>query len=256
MEIKMERLDKFISNQAQISRSQVRILVKKKLVTVNDKVETNFDTKINPDEDIIKLNGEEISFRKNIYIMLNKPQGFVCSTKDGLSPTVLTLVPEHLLRKGLFPAGRLDKDTEGFVLLTDDGDLSHKMLSPKNHVPKIYYCELEKDVEENYIEKFKSGMKLLTGEKCLPADIVFSEKPNVAFVVLNEGMFHQVKRMFEVVGNKITFLKRVQIGGLPLAEDLALGECREIMHKDVSKLLEHFVTKNIPFEKLVKYSSK
>ena len=252
----MERLDKFISNQNQISRSQVRILVKKGLIIVNDRVETSFDRKISPETDIIKLNGEEVSYRKHMYIMLNKPQGVVCSTKDGVSPTVLTLVPDNLMRKGLFPAGRLDKDTEGFVLLTDDGELSHKMLSPKNHVPKLYYCELEKDIDDSYADKFKEGIVLSTGEECLPAELYSAGKNNAAFVVLNEGMFHQVKRMFEAVGNNVMYLKRVQIGGLVLDENLPLGECKEILHKDVEKLLEHFVFKNINLLNSVNFSSK
>ncbi len=251
----MERLDKFIANQNQISRSQVRVLVKKGMVTVNGRAETDFDLKISPGEDIIKLNGAEINYRKNIYLMLNKPQGYVCSTKDGLSPTVLSLVPESLMRKGLFPAGRLDKDTEGFVLLTDDGELAHRMLAPKNHVPKLYYCELETDIDESYESRFREGITFLTGEKCLPAQLFPAKKTNAAFVVLNEGMFHQVKRMFEAVGNKVIFLKRFQIGGLVLDEKLGLGECKEILHKDVEKLLENFVSKDIKFENLVISSS-
>ena len=252
----MERLDKFISNQNQISRSQVRILVQKGFVTINDIIEKSFDKKISPESDIIKVNGEEVSYRKHMYIMLNKPQGVVCSTKDGVSPTVLSLVPEKLMRKGLFPAGRLDKDTEGFVLLTDDGELSHKMLSPKNHVPKLYYCELENDIDDSYQTKFKEGITLSTGEECLPAELYCAEKSNAAFVVLNEGMFHQVKRMFEAVENKVIYLKRIQIGGLILDENLPLGECKEILHKDVDKLLVHFVFKNINLIKCVNFSSK
>lgn len=251
----MERLDKFISNQNQTSRSQVRILIKKGLVTVNNKVEICFDKKIVPEEDIIKVIGEEVFYREHMYIMLNKPQGVVCATKDGLSPTVLSLVPENLMRKGLFPAGRLDKDTEGFVLLTDDGELSHKMLSPKNHVPKLYYCELENDIEDTYSEKFKEGITLSTGEECLPAQLFSANKSNAAYVVLNEGMFHQVKRMFEAVGNKIVYLKRLQIGGMVLDQNLPLGECKEIMHKEVDKLLEHFSFENANSENFVNFSS-
>ena len=152
----------------QISRAKVKEYARKGMVTVNGIVTKSSDTKISPEKDIVKVNGEEIFYRKYIYLMLNKPQGVVCSTKDGLSPTVLSLVPEKYMRKGLFPAGRLDKDTEGFVFITDDGELAHKMLSPKSHVPKLYYVELEKECEDFYIDEFQKGMILKTGEQCLP----------------------------------------------------------------------------------------
>ncbi|HEX3029649.1 MAG TPA: pseudouridine synthase [Clostridia bacterium] len=233
------RLDKFISNQRQeISRSQVKLLLKRGLVTVNDTVVRSADLKVNPFDDVIKLEGEEISFKKYIYIMLNKPQGVVCSTRDGLSPTVLSLVPPHLMRRGLFPAGRLDKDTEGFVLITDDGELAHKMLSPKNHVQKLYYVNLQNDISDNYKNEFEKGITLLSGEECQSAEFYKGNNSKECYVVLHEGMFHQVKKMFEALGNKVVFLKRMQIGALKLDENLKPGECLEILHKNVEKLLE------------------
>lgn len=231
------RLDKFISNQLQISRTDTKQAVRKGTVTVNNSVIRSCDIKINPVSDVIKYNGNIIEYRKYIYLMLNKPQGVVCSTRDGLSPTVLSLVPKEFIRSGLFPAGRLDKDTEGFVLITDDGELAHKMLSPKSHVPKVYYCELEKNADDTYVKAFETGITLNTGEKCLPAKIVLKDDTKKCFVTLNEGMFHQVKKMFEALDNRITFLKRVRIGGLDLDERLSLGECKEILHKEVCKLL-------------------
>lgn len=237
---KTERLDKYISNQMQISRAKVKEYARKGMVTVNGIVTKSSDTKISPEKDIVKVNGEEVFYRKYIYLMLNKPQGVVCSTKDGLSPTVLSLVPEKYMRKGLFPAGRLDKDTEGFVFITDDGELAHKMLSPKSHVPKLYYVELEKECEDFYIDEFQKGMILKTGEQCLSAKIEIKENKKTALVTLNEGMFHQVKRMFETVGNKVTYLKRIKIGALDLDPSLALGEVREILHKDVEKIMFRF----------------
>ncbi|HNX64442.1 MAG TPA: pseudouridine synthase [Oscillospiraceae bacterium] len=235
-----ERLDKFISNQMQISRNETKNFIRKGTVTVNDKVVRSSDEKINPESDIVKVNGEAVEYRKFIYLMMNKPQGVVCSTKDGLSPTVLSLVPEKFMRKGLFPAGRLDKDTEGFVLITDDGELSHRMLSPKSHVPKLYYCELEHDGDLSYSEKFKSGITLKTGENCLPAELVFEKDMKTALVTLNEGMFHQVKKMFEALDNKVTFLKRIKIGGVELDVNLGKSECREMLHKEVDNLLSKF----------------
>ena len=210
------------------------------MITVNGAVVKTADMKVDPENDLITLDGIEISYKKHIYIMMNKPQGVVCSTRDGLSPTVLSLVPENLMRNGLFPAGRLDKDTEGFVLITDDGELAHRMLSPKHHVPKLYYVQLQNDAMDDYSEKFSLGITLRTGEECLPAEFYNGKNPRECYVVLREGMFHQVKKMFEAIGNKVTYLKRLQIGGLPLDESIPLGECREIMHKNVENLLADF----------------
>lgn len=227
------RLDKFISNQKNLSRSQVKDLIKQKAVTVNGQPAKSGDLKIFPDRDCINIHGETVLYRKFLYIMLNKPQGVVCSTRDGLSPTVLSLVPEELMRSGLFPAGRLDKDTVGFVLLTDDGELAHRMLSPRSHVPKRYYCRLEKPYDRSYKEQFRKGIVLEDGTECLAAEITAGDVPDSAFITLHEGMFHQVKRMAEAVGNRVVFLKRVQIGGLPLDENLPLGECRELSPEEV-----------------------
>lgn len=235
-----QRLDKFISNQMQISRAEIKTAIRKGTVTVNGKVIRSSDEKIDPQNDIIKVNGNTVEYRKHIYLMLNKPQGVVCSTRDGLSPTVLSLVPMQFMRKGLFPAGRLDKDTEGFVFITDDGELAHRMLSPKSHVPKVYYCELLNNFEADYQEKFKKGLVLKTGEQCLPAEITPGENDNTAYVTLHEGMFHQVKKMFEAVGNEVTFLKRIRIGGVDLDPNLAKSECREMLHKEVDNLLANF----------------
>lgn len=233
------RIDKYISSQiSNISRKNVKALCKKGEVSVNGIAVKNSDEKIIAGLDAVTVRGEEIIYKKNIYIMLNKPQGYVCSTRDGKSPTVLELVPSALYRDGLFPAGRLDKDTEGFVLLTDDGELSHKMLSPKSHVEKKYYVELQNPVEEYYINEFENGMDIDGGDKCLPARIEFiSDNSNACYVYLKEGMYHQVKRMFEKLSNKVTYLKRVKIGGLELDKNLELGECLELLHKDVEKIL-------------------
>lgn len=235
--MELERLDKIIANQKNIPRSEVTKLIKNGSVTVNGVIEKVRDRKVDTEKDKITVSGENLNIKKHLYIMLNKPQGVVCSTRDGLSPTVLSLLPENLRRKGLFPAGRLDKDTEGFVLITDDGELAHKMLSPKSHVPKVYYCELRDECDESYVEKFSKGITFDTGEKCRPAKIEILEEKNKAYVTLNEGMFHQVKKMFLVVGNEIIYLKRIKIGGLEIYNNLEIGESCEIMHKDVEKLL-------------------
>lgn len=239
MKLEIMRIDKYVSSQISgISRKDVKALCKSGEIAVNGVVVKNSDKKIAVGTDIVSVQGEEIVYKKNIYIMLNKPQGYVCSTRDGKSPTVLELVPDELYREGLFPAGRLDKDTEGFVLLTDDGVLSHKMLSPKSHVEKKYYVELKNPVEEYYINEFENGMEIDGGDICLPARIEFiPENNNACYVYLKEGMYHQVKRMFKKLSNEVIFLKRVKIGGLELDENLALGECLELLHKDVEKIL-------------------
>lgn len=233
----VQRLDKFISNQCfDISRSGVKDLLKKGRVTVNGKVVKKADEKICPERDEVCVSGKRVVYKKHLYIMLNKPAGVVCATRDGLSPTVLALLPDELKRDGLFPAGRLDKDTEGFVLITDDGELAHKMLAPKSHVPKLYYVKLEAPLAKNAEEKFKNGMTLSDGTSCLPAELERISDTE-CFVTLHEGMFHQVKRMFEALDNKVSYLKRVKIGNVELDENLALGEVRELTSYEVGQLL-------------------
>lgn len=232
------RLDKFISSQrGELSRSMVRELCRKGRVTVDGKTARKPDMQIDETAADVAVNGEKICYRKYLYIMLNKPQGVVCSTKDGISQTVLDILPEQYRREGLFPAGRLDKDTEGFVLLTDDGELAHKMLSPKSHVPKTYFVRLKKPWLKSYSDEFEKGMVIDGGEKCLPAEFSEGENDNECFVTLHEGKYHQVKRMFHALENEVVYLRRIAIGKLPLDDDLALGECLEILHKDVEKLL-------------------
>lgn len=228
-----------MSNQVfEISRSEVKLLCKKGRITVNGKP-SKPDMKIDAEKDVISVDGERVEYKEHIYIMLNKPKGYVCSTKDGASPTVLELIPKKLLREGIFPAGRLDKDTEGFVLLTDDGELSHKMLSPKNHVDKKYYVELESDIKEGTDKLFESGITIDGNEKCMPARLIkIDGSRRSCYLILHEGKFHQVKRMFASVGNKVVYLKRVSIGRMDLDSELPLGECLEILHKDVPKLLD------------------
>lgn len=230
------RLDKFISSQKnELSRRQIKELCRKGKVCVNGRIVKNSDFQVDENNDSVTLDGEKINYARFLYIMLNKPAGYVCSTKEGASPTVLTLVPNELKRRGLFPAGRLDKDTEGLVLITDDGELAHRILSPAHHVDKKYYVELENPVEDSYKEKFAKGLEIDGGDVCLPAEITFTDNSRSCYVVLRQGMYHQIKRMFAALGNKVTYLKRISIGKLTLDENLALGECLVIMHKDVER---------------------
>ncbi len=230
------RIDKFISEQALVSRSDAKAMIKKGLITVNGTVIKSADMKIDPEKDIIAAEGKELSYRKFMYIMLNKPDGVVCATRDGLSSTVLELLPPEFRRKGLFPAGRLDKDTEGFVFITDDGALAHRMLSPKNHVEKEYIVTLEKPAQKHYIELFASGMTIDGEEKCLPARLILTEKENIVRLILHEGKYHQVKRMMTAAGNRVIHLKRIRMGGIELDPELTQGECREITAEELSRL--------------------
>lgn len=231
------RLDKFISGQLpNISRSNVKNLCKRGYVTVNGRTEKNSEIKIDPDTAKVTVSGREIVYREHLYIMLNKPQGVVCSTKDGLSETVLELLPPSLRRQGLFPAGRLDKDTEGFVLITDDGGLAHRMLSPKSHVPKLYFVRLEKPLDGTEKAVFAKGAVLEDGTECMPAELEGDAGESECLLTLHEGMFHQVKRMFESAGNRVVFLKRIKIGELRLDDRLAPSESRELALEEVKKL--------------------
>ena len=227
------RIDKFVSEQGGISRSDAKTMIRKGQILVNGTAVKSADAKIDPEKDIITINGKDVTYRQFMYIMLNKPDGVICATRDGLSETVLELLPPDFRRKGIFPAGRLDKDTEGFVFITDDGALAHRMLSPKNHVEKEYVVTLEKPAEESYIELFASGMTIDGDEKCLPAKLIMTDRPDVVRLILHEGKYHQVKRMFHALGNNVEQLRRVQIGSLKLDPSLAEGECRELTDEEL-----------------------
>lgn len=233
------RIDKFISEQGSISRSDAKTAIKKGQVFVNGERAKSADMKIDPEKDSITLNGKEIIYRKFMYIMLNKPEGIICATRDGLSATVLELLPDSLIRKGLFPAGRLDKDTEGFVFITDDGALAHKMLSPKSHIEKEYEVTLEKPFEKDYIDIFASGMTIDGDEKCLPAVLIPTNDPFRVNLILHEGKYHQIKRMMIAVGNRVVHLKRIRMGGILLDPSLLLGEAREITREEILSLYEN-----------------
>ena len=235
------RLDKFLSGQLNISRNDAKELIKKRLVTINGTVAKLYETKVDPAKDTVVSEGREVTYRKHIYIMMNKPQGVVCSTRDGESKTVLELVPPELFREGIFPAGRLDKDTEGFVFLTDDGALAHNILSPKKHISKVYFARLEKEAEDSYIDLFAQGLEIDGGDVCLPAKIEILDDRHEVYITIKEGMYHQIKRMAEAVGNKIVYLKRIKIGGVDLDPELPLGAYREMLHKEIENIYTDFL---------------
>ena len=226
----MERLDKLIASQGKLSRSDVKKMVKSGRVTVDGAVPKSADIKVDAEKSVIAVDGKELCYKKHIYIMLNKPQGVISASNDKTQKTVVDLVPPELYRDGLFPAGRLDGDTVGFVLITDDGDFAHRILSPKNHIMKTYHATLKAPLTESDIEQFKNGIELSDGTLCLEAEVRMLEGTTepIAEVKICEGKYHQVKRMFAALGNKVVYLKRVKMGELDLDESLEEGQCREI----------------------------
>lgn len=241
---KLERLDKLIAGQGMLSRKDVHKIVAKGQVCLNGTIVRDPGVKVNLQQDTVTVSGKQLQLSEFVYIMLNKPRGVVCATRDGISQTVLELIPPALRRRGLFPAGRLDKDTEGFVLLTDDGALAHRMLSPKSHVPKTYIAYLDKPCDAQAVKAFARGILLppeRAGEghvQCLPAKLsIESADARIAHVVLCQGIYHQVKRMFAACGLTVESLRRVRIGALDLDAALALGQCRALDMYETSLLL-------------------
>lgn len=236
---KKQRLDKVLSNLGYGSRAEIKRDCKKGLVTVNNKIENNPGIQVDTDKDIIVFNGETIQYKEFIYLMLNKPDGYISATFDKHDPIVLDLIDNKSLAFEPFPVGRLDKDTEGLLVLTNDGKLSHRVLSPKSHVPKTYYAKIDGVVTDEDINAFKQGVTLDDGYETMPAELVILESGQNSEIELtiHEGKFHQVKRMFESIGKKVTYLKRLSMGRLKLDENLELGEYRELTEEEI-RLIE------------------
>ena len=236
--IQKERLDKILSNMGYGSRKIVKKYIKDGLVKVNEEIIVNSEYKVNPYEESIYLKGEEILYRKYIYLMMNKPPGLVSSTEDPYTETVIDLLDEDYLIYKPFPAGRLDKDTEGLMFITNDGKLTHELLSPKKGINKTYYADINGFVEEKHIELFKDGLVLDDGYKTLPANLEILESDVFSKVLLTiqEGKFHQVKRMFQALNMNVMYLKRVSIGELLLDPKLKLGEYRELTIEELNLL--------------------
>ena len=230
----MERIDKIIASQGLYSRSDVKYMVNKKRITIDGKVVTSASQKADVDKNEIMLDGKPFVVKKQIYLMLNKPKGYVSATEDKKQQTVLELVPPALKGRDLFPAGRLDKDTTGLMIITDDGVLAHNILSPKKHVQKIYRVELDIPVTEEMQKGFAEGVELNDGV-CKDAKLtILGEK--TAEVTLREGRYHQIKRMFGCFGAKVVELHRIAMGELFLPDDLPEGQCRELTEEDLQKL--------------------
>ena len=231
-----DRIDKILTAAMVGSRKDVTKLIRSGLVTVDDNTVTSADLKIEPGKCKIQVNGKSISYKEHYYIMLNKPQGVISATEDKREKTVIDLISNDYPKNKLFPAGRLDKDTEGFLFLTTDGILAHKVTGPKDHVEKVYYAETDKPIPESLIEKFKTGVILEDGYICKPAKLEIKAKKSCNLTI-SEGKFHQVKRMFLAYDITVTYLKRIKIGGVPLDEMLELGQYRELTCDEVARLI-------------------
>ena len=225
----MERLDKVLSSQNVGSRKEIGMMAKKGRITVNGVVVKKADQKVDPEQDVIAVDGVEITFQRFVYYMMHKPAGVLSAARDSRAETVVDLLPPEMVRRDLFPAGRLDKDTEGLLILTDDGDFAHRMLSPKKQIYKEYHARLDHPVGEADIELFAKGLEL-SDMTCLPAKLRILEDGAESLVSIEicEGKFHQVKRMFAARGCTVTYLKRVRIGSLWLDETLEKGQTRAL----------------------------
>jgi 16S rRNA pseudouridine516 synthase len=235
------RIDKILANMGYGSRKEVKKMLKDGAVKVNGTAITDAKTHVNPEEDTIEIFGEEIRYRKFIYLMMNKPAGVISATEDFSEQTVVDLLEVEDAVFDPFPVGRLDKDTEGLLLLTNDGQLAHQLLSPKKHVPKTYFAIIEGEVTDEDVVAFKQGVMLDDGYVTKPAElkILSSGLRSTIELTITEGKFHQVKRMFQAVGKRVKYLKRIQMGPLPLDESLQIGEYRELTDEEVQMLKEY-----------------
>lgn len=231
----MERIDKIIASQGKYSRSDVKTLISRKKVEVNGETIKSSSVKVDPTTASIVVNGEALNFKRFIYLILNKPKGYVSATEDRDHQTVLDLIPSEYEGRDLFPAGRLDRDTTGLMIITDDGKMAHNILSPKKHIQKIYHVQLDTLVTDDMAKGFKEGVELNDGI-CKEASLEITGE-NTCFVTLKEGRYHQIKRMFGCFGAKVVELHRVAMGNLRLPDDLPEGQCRELTVEEL-KLLQ------------------
>lgn len=243
---KMVRLDKFLADTGAGTRSEVKKMIQKGNVSINGVIVKKPEQKVDAENDQIMLNGELLgSLSEFEYYLLHKPAGCVSATEDRIDETVMKYVPSS--RKGLFPVGRLDKDTEGLLLITNDGVLAHELLSPKKHVEKTYYAKVEGIVTEEDVEAMKNGVDIGEEKPTLPAKLVIQSVDEASglseiFLTICEGKFHQVKRMMEAVGKKVIYLKRLSMGPLHLPKNLEKGECRPLTEDEVALLKKNWKT--------------
>ena len=230
----MIRLDKLLAHSGQGSRKEVKELIRKGYVSVNGVVVKDDDYKVDEVNDDVIIDGIIVDYQKYIYILMNKPSGVLSATYDPKDEIVLDLIMD-VSTKGLFPIGRLDKDSEGLLLISNDGKLAHELLSPKKHVDKVYYIEYEGNLDLDVESKFKEGITLEDGYKCLPASIELFDE-HKAYVTLREGKFHQVKRMVKMCNGEVTYLKRIKFGPLSLDKNLETGDYRFLTSEEIESL--------------------
>lgn len=229
----MDRIDKILVSQGIGSRREVQKRIKSGEVTVNGEIIRKPEFKANAENDKIAVLGKVLNYSEHIYIMMNKPAGVVSASQDNHDKTVIDILPDEYKRKGLFPAGRLDKDTEGLLIITDDGAFAHRMLSPKKHVDKQYIAQLDGEITEKTIQNFKQGIIFADGTKCLPAKLeIYNNDKKTGLVTICEGKFHQVKKMFISCGLNVVHLQRISIGGLYLDGNLPIGGCKLLTNLD------------------------
>ncbi|MBF2535935.1 pseudouridine synthase [Listeria marthii] len=229
------RLDKLLSHTGFGSRREVKPLLKSGAVVVNGTIQKDSKTQVNPDKDQITVHGTPVVYQEFVYFMLHKPQNVVSATEDNVSETVIDLLAQEDTLTDPFPVGRLDKDTEGLLIITNDGTLAHNLLSPKKHIDKTYYAKIDGDVTATDVEAFAAGIELDDGYTCKPARLEIIT-PNEIKVTIQEGKFHQVKRMFAARGKTVSYLKRISMGNLQLDESLELGEYRPLTETELAIL--------------------
>ena len=232
------RIDKLLSECGLCSRKEAALFAKKGKITVNGIPEKRSDRHIDPENDRVALSGQPVCYRTCTYVMLNKPEGYISATEDGRFPVVTELLPESLQRIGLFPCGRLDKDTVGLMILTNDGPLSHRLLSPRHHVEKTYAFTCESPLHPEAEKIFLSGMTI-GNACCKPAVLCPDPDRTSGTVILTEGKYHQIKRMFQALGNRITFLQRTAFGGIALDPGLSPGEWRYLTEDEIAQLQKY-----------------
>lgn len=232
------RLDKLLANMGYGTRKDIKKFAKDGLIQVDGKIVKDSSQHVNPDIHTIVFDDQEVVYREFVYLMMNKPKGVISATEDLVEKTVVDLLDEKYSPFQVFPVGRLDKDTEGLLVLTNDGKMAHEVLSPRKHVSKTYFAEIEGEVTEADKTAFRNGVALDDGYQTLPAELVILHAAARSTIELTiyEGKFHQVKRMFEAVGKKVTYLKRIRMGKLELDPTLTLGEYREMTAAELELL--------------------
>jgi 16S rRNA pseudouridine516 synthase len=235
------RIDKMLANLGYGSRKEVKGLLKKGAVKINGEIVKDAKEHIDPNQNVVTINGQEVVYKEFIYLMMNKPGGVISATEDNRDETVIDLLEMEDQVYEPFPVGRLDKDTEGLLLITNDGQLSHRLLSPKKHVPKTYFAVIEGEVTKEDILAFRNGVTLDDGYESKPGELVILKSGLMSDIELTitEGKFHQVKRMFQAVGKRVVYLKRISMGSLKLDETLELGEYRELTDEELEELMNY-----------------